>query len=76
MVWPDCWDKWQEIDNKYFGLAFRDLQTDSPHQKTSQSTEAAEPQDDSESQVQEELAALKEEMANMSRAILHDLLAH
>ena len=59
-----CWSDWQEIDNKYFG----DLQTESPHQKTSHSTEAAEPQDDSESQVQEELAALKEEMANMSKA--------
>ena len=61
-----CWSEWQEMDNRYF----QDVKSDSPHHKTSRSTEAAASQeDDPESYLQEELTTLKEEMANMTKAL-------
>ena len=61
-----CWNEWQEMDNSYF----KDVKSDSPHHKTSRSTEAAASQeDDPESYLQEELTTLKEEMANMTKAL-------
>ena len=45
----------------------QDAQTESPHQEASQS--AASQEDDSESHIQEELTTLKEEMANMTKAL-------
>ena len=61
----DCWDEWQEIDDKYF----EGPDTKSPHQTSQDTDQAAESEEDSEAHLQEEIATLKEEMANMAKSL-------